>query len=284
MWFGLTAVSLHFLTAVKSIWCLIVLELAQLRASHVPNKVSSDFWPLQKCFTLALFSSFIPPPALWYLGLCMCARLSATRYVCMLLFFWGTPAGHPNEAQLRFAVQKAEVALQHTHELLKAICGRWHSPLFPQPCRYQQMVAVKTLNIKQPPFIFFFSVSLLSHSQFWVLFCFFCLFFFSFYIEANKEQLMVVNASRDFQSAGFSWTSAVFVLFSFFTGAKIIAVLVLVFCYSLWLVGNSVVVVSDDIISAIIAFISFGIEETRVCWQRIWTARLSEEPNSPPCS
>lgn len=71
-----------------------------------------------------------------------------------LLFFRGTPAGWPNEAQLHFAVQKAEVALQHMHELLNAICGRWHSPLFPQPRSHQQMVGVKTLNIKQPPFIF----------------------------------------------------------------------------------------------------------------------------------
>lgn len=61
--------------------------------------------------------------------------------------------GRPNEAQLHFAVQKAEVALQHTHELLKAICGRWHSSLFSPPRRHQQMVGVKTLNIKQPPFI-----------------------------------------------------------------------------------------------------------------------------------
>lgn len=77
----------------------------------------------------------------------------ACPYLC-----WGggTPTSRPNEAQLRFAVQRVEVALQLTHELLKAICGRWHSPLFPQPRRQQQMVAVKTLNIKQPPFILFF--------------------------------------------------------------------------------------------------------------------------------
>lgn len=97
--------------------------------------------------------------------------------VCVLLFFRGTPAGRPNEAQLHFAVQKAEVALQHTHELLKAICGRWHSPLFPQPHRHQQMVGVKTLNIKQLPFIFFPQVPLLLQAHFSA---FFVVFFFFF--------------------------------------------------------------------------------------------------------
>lgn len=93
--------------------------------------------------------------------LCIYARLSAAGYVCarthvILFFFWGTPAGRPNEAQLQFAVQKVAVVLQRTHELLKAMCGRWHSPLFPQPRRHRQMVGVKTLNIKQPSLFYFF--------------------------------------------------------------------------------------------------------------------------------
>lgn len=83
----------------------------------------------------------------------VCAHVS-------LPLWGGTPTSRPNEAQLRFAVQRVDVALQLTHELLKAICGRWHSPLFPQPRRQQQMVAVKTLNIKQPPFILFSQVAI----------------------------------------------------------------------------------------------------------------------------
>lgn len=93
--------------------------------------------------------------------------------VCVLLFSRGTPAGRSNEAQLRFAVQKAEVALQYTHELLRAICGRWHSPLFPHPRRHQQMVNEKTLNIKQPPFIFS-PRSAFSYKTILVLFWYFC--------------------------------------------------------------------------------------------------------------
>lgn len=149
-------------------WCLIVSEQAQLKTNHVPQEVSSDFWLLQIVACYVLLGLYLAHPSHHLLrDICICAhtRLSVTRYVCMLLFFWGSPASHPNEAQFYFAVQKAEVALQHTHELLKAICGRWHSPLFPLPCRYQQMVGVKTLNIKQPPFIFFYSGYFLSHSQ-----------------------------------------------------------------------------------------------------------------------
>lgn len=86
------------------------------------------------------------------------------------------------------------MALQHTHELLKAICGRWHSPLFPQPRRHQQMVGVRTLNIKQPPFIFFPQVVLILQACFSAFF--FAIFLF-LYKEGNKQQKM----------AG-SWTSA----------------------------------------------------------------------------
>ena len=101
----------------------------------------------------------------------------------VLLFFGGAPAGLSNEVRLHFVVQAAEVALQHKHELLKAICGRWHSPLSSQPRRYQQMVGVKMLNIKQPPFISTPQVSpplQALFSAFWS----FCL-----YLEANKRQL-----------------------------------------------------------------------------------------------
>lgn len=89
----------------------------------------------------------------WPAVTCLCA--------CAVIFVGGTPTSRPNEAQLRFAVQRVEVALQLTHELLKAICGRWHSPLFPQPRRQQQMVAVKTQNIKQLPFILFSQVAII---------------------------------------------------------------------------------------------------------------------------
>lgn len=107
-------------------------------------------------------------------------------------FSGGTPASRPNEAQLHFTVQEAEVALQHTHELLTAICGRWRSPLFPQPRRHQQMVGVKTLNIKQPPFIPPPRFPLAHELFFSVFWC------FRLYLEANHEQLMAAKRSEGF--------------------------------------------------------------------------------------
>lgn len=79
-----------------------------------------------------------------------------------------------------------------THELLKAICGRWRSPLLPQPRRHQQMVGVKTLNIKQPPFIPPPRFPL-AHELF--LSVFWC---FRLYLEANHEQLMAAERSEGF--------------------------------------------------------------------------------------
>lgn len=170
----------------------------------------------------------------------------------VLLFFWGTPADRPNEAQLHFAVQKAEVALQHTHELLKAICGRWHSPLYPQPRRHQQMVVVKTLNIKQPPFIFSpCPPSLTSLFQ-----CFSGIFFFTQRLIRNRKWLVSFSEcwvfldiccfcvhffarAEDHCSVSFS-----FLLFSVTCGNDVLGSLVVVSC---------------------------GTDQTRVCQSCIWT-------------
>lgn len=108
-------------------------------------------------------SSPSPPPPLWYLCTWLLTHQSTTRYsgpfVCCCVFFvykGNLQPARPNEALLHCAVQRAEVALQHTHELLKAICGRWHSLFFPQTRRHQQMVGVKMLNNTLPFYSFFF--------------------------------------------------------------------------------------------------------------------------------
>lgn len=48
------------------------------------------------------------------------------------------------------AVQRVEVALQRAHELLKAICGRWHSLFFTQPRRHQRLSALESIFLPLP--------------------------------------------------------------------------------------------------------------------------------------
>lgn len=160
-------------------------------------------WLLPKCSLSCLTCSYLAhppqPPAQWYLCLCICTRLSASSSVCVciiIIIFQGGGGLQPVSlmrpgyiSQCRGAV----VALQHTHELLKAVCGRWHSPIFPQPRRHWQMVGVKMLNIKQ------LRLRSFPYKPFFVRFWCFLL-----YTEANKEQLMALSASRGFQSVGFS--------------------------------------------------------------------------------
>lgn len=102
------------------------------------------------------------------------------------------------------------------HELLKAICGRWHSPLFPQPRRHQQMVGVKTLNIKRPPLIFSPGILPLTSSIF-AVFWYFC-----HYLEANKEHLIAAECFGGFPGH-----------LLFLRVVLLLMVLVLIFCGSL---------------------------------------------------
>lgn len=137
------------------------------------------FWLLTKrslsCFACSYLASPVPPPALWYLCLCICTPLSATRYVRACYYFPGElqPAVlmRPSSiSQCRRPRWRCSARMNYWKPCV--VDGILHS--FPQPRRHQQMVGVKTLNIKQPPFIIFFpQVHLLLQARFSAFLVFF---------------------------------------------------------------------------------------------------------------